>query len=99
MNDYNVVCVDWAVFALDLSYFTARLRCKTIGRNVAELISMLTENTSQTIDDIHILGFSMGAHIAGYAGKQLNGKIHRITGKIKIKLFLINLCFIICIYR
>jgi len=40
----------------------------------------MTENTSQSNDDIHIIGFSMGAHIAGYAGKRLGGKLHRITG-------------------
>jgi len=40
----------------------------------------MTENTSQSNDDIHIIGFSMGAHIAGYVGKRLEGKVHRITG-------------------
>ncbi|XP_060838912.1 pancreatic triacylglycerol lipase-like isoform X1 [Rhopalosiphum padi] len=80
LYDYNVVCVDWSVIALDLPYFTARLRCKEIGNYIGEMITTITENTSQSNDDIHIIGFSMGAHIAGYAGKHLGGKVHRITG-------------------
>lgn len=80
LYDYNVVCVDWKSLAVDIPYFTARMRCKEIGNYVGEMIMTMTENTSQSNDDIHIIGFSMGAHIAGYAGKRLGGKVHRITG-------------------
>lgn len=79
-SSYNVVCVDWSVIALDLLYVTARLRSKEIGHNVADLISMLVNNSNQTVDDIHMIGFSIGAHIAGYAGKRLEGQVQRITG-------------------
>ncbi|VVC41781.1 Hypothetical protein CINCED_3A005408 [Cinara cedri] len=83
LGNYNVICIDWTWLALDLAYFTARYRCKKIGNYVAELVLMLTKHTSQDTDDIHIIGFSMGAHIAGYAGKRLNGQIHRITDPAK----------------
>lgn len=66
--------------AFDFSYFTARMRCKEIGNYVAVMINTMTENTPQSNDDIHIIGFSMGAHIAGYTGKRLEGKLQRITG-------------------
>jgi len=75
--------VDWSVLAVDFPYFTARKRCKEIGNYVGEMITTMTENTPQSNDDVHIIGFSMGAHIAGYAGKRLEGKLHRITGNIK----------------
>lgn len=32
------------------------------------------------MDNIHIIGFSMGAHIAGFAGKRIEGQVQRITG-------------------
>lgn len=80
IDNYNVICVDWSFIVLDMSYLVARLRCKEIGNFIAELILMITNNTSQEVNDIHILGFSMGAHIAGYAGKRLDGQLMRITG-------------------
>lgn len=75
-----MVCVDWKWLALDLSYVMARMRCKEIGNYVAELIRMLTDDTSRGMDQIHVIGFSMGAHIAGYSGKRLDGQVPRITG-------------------
>lgn len=86
-----MICVDWSLIAIDWTYIAARLRCKEIGNYIAELILMLTNNTYQEMDNIHILGFSMGAHIAGYAGKRLDGQLMRITGIIykNIKYFLI----------
>ena len=36
--------------------------------------------TSFTLNDFHIVGFSLGAQVAGKAGAILNGKIARITG-------------------
>jgi len=56
------------------------MRCKEIGNYVGKMIMTMTENTPQSNDDVHILGFSMGAHIGGFAGKRLEGKLHRITG-------------------
>lgn len=83
LDNYNIICVDWSIVIFDLAYFTARLRCKEVGNYLAELILMLADNTNQKTDNIHIIGFSMGAHIAGYAGKRLDGQLQRITGNIE----------------
>lgn len=48
----------------------------SIGVYLAEVITRLKLDT----DKIEIVGHSLGAHIAGYAGCQLNGSIGRITG-------------------
>lgn len=80
LDDYNVVCVEWSSLALDWPYFTAGMESKNIGDHVADLITMLTNCTTQTMENIHIIGLSMGAHIAGFAGKKLDGQVHRITG-------------------
>ena len=36
--------------------------------------------TSFNLNDIHIVGFSLGAQVAGKAGETLNSKVGRITG-------------------
>lgn len=34
-----------------------------------------------SLDDINLIGFSLGAHVAGIAGKQMqNGKLPKIVG-------------------
>lgn len=81
---YNVICVDWSLIVLDSTYLAARWRCKEIGNYVAELIAALLDKTNLKLDSVHIIGFSMGAHIAGYAGKNFNGQIPRITGTDQI---------------
>lgn len=100
MDDYyNLICVDWSLVALDTTYLAARLRCKEIGYYVADLITELVANTNLKMDSVHIIGFSMGAHIAGYAGKRLNGRISRITGTDKIHyIIFINVCLYIFIF-
>ena len=34
-----------------------------------------------SLDNIYIIGVSLGAHIAGFVGKMYNGQLGRITGK------------------
>ena len=33
-----------------------------------------------------LVGFSLGAHVMGMAGHYLSGKLHRITGMLKVRL-------------
>lgn len=43
----------------------------------------LFKTTGAQFTDMHLVGHSLGAHIAGYAGHQVKG-IGRITGKYRI---------------
>ena len=36
--------------------------------------------TSLSLNNVHIVGFSLGAQVAGKAGAVLNGSLARITG-------------------
>jgi len=81
VGDYNIICVKWTVFVIDVNYASAVLRVKPIGNDLAEIIEKLTKNTKDGIKKFHLVGHSLGAHIVGFAGKKFNGQIPRITGE------------------
>lgn len=69
--------------ALQLSYETSSLNTDTIGRNLAEALLQLPQD--YVTQRVHLIGHSLGAQIAGYAGrhfKKLSGGrlLSRVTG-------------------
>jgi len=51
------------------------------GAHLAELIEFLVAQTGAKLEDFHIIGGSLGAQVAGFAGNSTTkGKIGRITG-------------------
>ena len=44
-----------------------------VGLEVANLIVVLVEEHQAEAKDFHIIGHSLGAHIAGYAGERIPG--------------------------
>lgn len=78
--------VDWANGAKGPNYRTAAANTEVVGRQVGVLLlSMLKLGADP--NRIHLLGFSLGAHIAGVASEVLKLKgslIGRITGKFNL---------------
>lgn len=56
------------------------IRVSQVGEYVAAFIEFLGSETELSYNDIHILGHSLGAHVAGYIGNYVQKKIGRITG-------------------
>ena len=51
-----------------------------VGGYLAEFLEFLQMKGNLSLNDVHILGHSLGAHVAGFAGANLSEMIGRITG-------------------
>ncbi|CAH2228409.1 jg27761, partial [Pararge aegeria aegeria] len=76
--DLNVVVVDWSVYASQ-SYSNAVGAVPSVGKDLAGLINQLVNNSAVTLDTLHLIGFDLGAHVVGFAGRALEHKAARIT--------------------
>lgn len=78
-GDYNVIVVDWRRGAREINYLRSVANIRVVGAQVAQLLTVLRNVYNIDPMDVHIIGHSLGAHTAGYAGEHL-GNIGRITG-------------------
>nr|XP_045613284.1 pancreatic triacylglycerol lipase-like isoform X1 [Procambarus clarkii]XP_045613285.1 pancreatic triacylglycerol lipase-like isoform X1 [Procambarus clarkii]XP_045613286.1 pancreatic triacylglycerol lipase-like isoform X1 [Procambarus clarkii] len=79
-EDCNVISVNWAAGSLTAEYYMIRVRVPSVGEDVSKLLVFLQHAAGLTPDLVHIIGHSLGAHAAGFAGKKMNGTLSRITG-------------------
>ena len=77
-GDYNVILCDWGDGATTW-YFQASANSRTVGVEIALLLEFLSREARIPAKNFHLLGHSLGAHIAGYAGQRFKG-LGRITG-------------------
>ncbi|KAG5673485.1 hypothetical protein PVAND_003529 [Polypedilum vanderplanki] len=79
-GDYNVIVVDWSVGA-SANYITSRNRVGQAGEIVARLIDFLHQNNYVDLSNINLIGHSLGSHVAGFTGKNVqSGKVNAIFG-------------------
>ncbi|KAJ1523793.1 hypothetical protein ONE63_001624 [Megalurothrips usitatus] len=79
--DVNVLAVDWGRHAAAPWYQTAAQATESVGAHLAALLDHMAEHQGLRAASTHIVGFSLGAHVAGHAGKKVrSGRLSRITG-------------------
>ncbi|XP_071547998.1 uncharacterized protein [Panulirus ornatus] len=79
MMDVNIICVNWQKGAEVPNYVRAASNTRLVGRQVALLIETLNAFVNTSLDDFHLIGFSLGAHVSGHAGARLKN-LSRISG-------------------
>ena len=83
-GDFNVITVYWPGGAT-AGYFQAAGNTRLVGAQVAYLIEKLRRYRRLPYHRVHIIGFSLGGQTAGFAGRKLREKGHRIariTGRV-----------------
>ena len=89
---YNIIVVDWGALAIPNAPYIAPIfyplvvnNVWTTGQRVGEFVVWLNKLNAVDLNRVHIIGFSLGSHIAGKAGdfvKQSAGQpVARITGE------------------
>ena len=78
VGDYNVIVVDWSK-GNGFPYTQATANTQIVGAMIARLVNSLIERYSISPARFHIIGHSLGAHTAGYAGERIPN-LGRITG-------------------
>lgn len=73
-KNVNLIAVNWEKSSQTLNYIAARNRVGPIGVYVAALVDFLVKNNLAVLDDITLIGFSLGAHVAGI-GKYIMNSI------------------------
>lgn len=67
--------------ALEPCYLQAAANTELVGMCAAQLIDEMVSNHSIELSKIHVIGFSLGAHVAGFIGRYIkSGKLERISG-------------------
>ncbi|XP_006831915.1 PREDICTED: hepatic triacylglycerol lipase [Chrysochloris asiatica] len=77
----NVGLADWIALAHH-HYSIAVRNTRRVGQEVATLLRWLEESVQFSRSNVHLIGYSLGAHVSGFAGSYIGGahKIGRITG-------------------
>ncbi|KAG7204570.1 hypothetical protein KM043_004993 [Ampulex compressa] len=77
-GDVNVIAVDWSQLASSINYFMVARRHIPIGKMIAGILNGFSKKLD--FRNFHVIGHSLGAHIAGNIGRYLAAPLGRITG-------------------
>lgn len=78
-EDVHVISVDYGPLVKDPCYIKAVQNLRTVAKCIAQFIESLVAKI-YTKEDIHVIGFSLGAQTAGQIANYLTFKLPRITG-------------------
>ncbi|XP_074038497.1 endothelial lipase isoform X2 [Leptinotarsa decemlineata] len=85
-GDYNIFAMDWSVLC-QFEYLSAVRGARIAGHYLGKFLNWLVQ-MGVPLKSIHLIGHSMGAHVAGIGGGNVdNGRVAKITGKVSESLF------------
>uniref|UniRef100_A0A1I8NTB7 Lipase domain-containing protein n=1 Tax=Stomoxys calcitrans TaxID=35570 RepID=A0A1I8NTB7_STOCA len=75
----NIFLVDWKD-AASLDYYSSRKAVGSVGKHLGHMLDKFFKKHEIDLTEVHIIGHSLGAHIAGNIGRYFNGSLGRVTG-------------------
>lgn len=79
----NFISVDWRHLAAGPDYPRAVANVQLVGSLAGSFVKFLVLKGAD-LRRVHLIGFSLGAHVVGKAGQTMNSEIPRITGTLLI---------------
>nr|XP_018917471.1 PREDICTED: phospholipase A1-like isoform X1 [Bemisia tabaci] len=83
-RDLNVILVDWSSVSYGFVYPWTASYVPEVGKLVGEVVFALINDNYINVTSVHFVGHSLGAHVAGFAGKRINKLLNKtvpwITG-------------------
>lgn len=76
VGGFNVIIADWSQASYQ-KYKTSRLLTTQVALRISEILRNFFARNNVDYNYVHIIGHSLGAHIAGNVGRFLNGKVGR----------------------
>ncbi|TDG43616.1 hypothetical protein AWZ03_009967 [Drosophila navojoa] len=79
-GDYNMIAVDWAR-GRSLEYASSVAAVAGAGEKIARLVDFLVIEYGMSLETLEVVGFSLGAHVAGFTAKQVTtGSVQKVVG-------------------
>jgi len=89
-DDLDIIIVNWSKGA-KVPYEQAAGNTRMVGAQMAKLMRFLVNSTNATAESFYIVGSDLGAHAAGFAGKDISKlnetALGRITGLKQLTLY------------
>ncbi|KOB76724.1 Vitellogenin [Operophtera brumata] len=79
--DTNVVLLDWSNMAHGSYVVNAARNTRKVGTATAEQINKLVEE-GLPLDQLHVIGHSLGSHVAGYIARDLKNKYNMTVKRL-----------------
>uniref|UniRef100_A0A0A9WIP6 Lipase member H n=3 Tax=Lygus hesperus TaxID=30085 RepID=A0A0A9WIP6_LYGHE len=79
----SYIGVDWSDIAITVNYPFVASKVRAIGYCLADFLYFLISETAIRLNNLHLVGHSLGAHVSGFAGKTLKANgftAARVTG-------------------
>ncbi|XP_050302244.1 phospholipase A1-like [Anthonomus grandis grandis] len=79
-SDSNVLIYNWDYCADNILYTTAWGCVEGVGTYLGIFLTELSASYGYSLDNVTVIGHSLGAHVSGFAGKATNGTVGVIVG-------------------